>query len=97
MMDDILKLKEYCKKPINLAFFDDKIFLSSEPGKDLLEIALDIKKPISESRKQIDKDIDFITGILDQLSFRNLKSKSSRRQTTDEDFIGNAVYQNEQG
>jgi hypothetical protein len=97
MMDDILKIKAYCQKPVSLAFFDDKIFFGSEPGKDLLEIALDIKKPISESRKQIDKDIDFITGLIDLLNIRNLKSKSSQRIRTDEDYRGNAVYQNEQG
>jgi hypothetical protein len=97
MMDDILEIRNLCKKPVNLAFFDDKIYFNCEPGRDLLEIALDIKKPISEARKQIDKDIDFITGILDRLNLRNLKSKSSQRKTTDEDFAGNAVYQNEQG
>ncbi|MDR0903848.1 MAG: DUF3137 domain-containing protein, partial [Ruminococcus sp.] len=83
--------------PINLAFFDDKIYFNCEPGRDLLEVALDIKKPIPEAVKQIEKDIDFITGVLDRLKIRNLKSESSRRKTTDEDFAGNAVYQNEQG
>jgi hypothetical protein len=96
MMDDLLKLREYCRKPISLAFFDDKIFFQTEPGRDLLEIAVDIKKPIEESRKQIDKDIDFIIGILDRLNLRNLKSRASRKKSTDEDFAGNAVYQNEQ-
>jgi hypothetical protein len=96
MMDDILAIRDLCKKPINLSFFDDKIYFNCEPGRDLLEIALDIKKPIPEARKQIDSDIDFITSILDRLNMRNLKSMSSRRQRTDEDFAGNAVYQNEQ-
>ncbi|MDR0986407.1 MAG: DUF3137 domain-containing protein [Ruminococcus sp.] len=96
MMNDILEIKNYCKKPIYLAFFDDKIYFRVEPGRDLLEIAHDITKPISESRKQIDKDLDFIIGLLERLKFRNLKSEASRTKTSDKDFSGNAVYQNEQ-
>jgi hypothetical protein len=96
MMDDILEIKNLCKKPINIAFSDDKIYFNTEPGRDLLEVVYDIKKTIPEAAKLIDEDIDFITGILDLLNMRNLKSKSSQRKTTDEDFKGNAVYQNEQ-
>jgi hypothetical protein len=95
MMDDILEIKNMCKKPINISFSDDKIYLNSEPGRDLLEVAIDIKKPISEASKQIEKDIDFITEILKRLNMRSLKSKSSQRKMTAEDFAGNAVYQNE--
>jgi hypothetical protein len=96
MIDHILSIKEFAKNEINLAFFDDRIYFNTKNTKDRLEIAHDIEKPISESRKNVDEDIAYIKKILDFLNMRNLKSKSSRRQRTDEDFKGNAVYQNEQ-
>jgi hypothetical protein len=95
MMDHLLKIKEFCNKKINIAFFDDKIFFSSSLGGDRLEIAGSIETPISEARKKVDEDIVFIKQLLELLNIRNLKSKSSQRKTTDEDFMGNAVYQNE--
>jgi hypothetical protein len=96
MMDYIIKFREFTKNDINLAFFDDKIFFNVRDVKDRLEIAYAIDKPIEESRKGIDEDIAYIKELLNRLNMRNLKSRSSRRQRTDEDFAGNAVYQNEQ-
>ncbi|MDR0946591.1 MAG: DUF3137 domain-containing protein [Ruminococcus sp.] len=95
MMDHILKIKEFCKKSIDLAFFDDKIYFCSSLGGDRLEIAGSIDIPVYESRKQVDEDIVFIKQLLDLLNIRNLKSKSSQRKLTDEDYKGNSVYQNE--
>jgi hypothetical protein len=95
-MDHILKIREFTKNDINLAFFDDKIYFNTRDVKDRLEIAYSIEIPISESRKKIDEDIAYIKDVLNLVAMRNLKSKSSRRQRTDEDFKGNAVYQNEQ-
>ncbi|MDR0946606.1 MAG: DUF3137 domain-containing protein [Ruminococcus sp.] len=96
MIDYILNMKKSIKNDINLAFFDDKIFFNTRNTKDRFEIAHSIEMPISESRKNVDEDICYIKEILDFLNMRNLKSKSSRRQRTDEDFAGHAVYQNEQ-
>jgi hypothetical protein len=95
-MEHILKFKEFTKNDINLAFFDDKIYFNTRDVKDRLEIAYSIEKPISESRISVDEDIAYIKEILDRINMRNLKSKSSRRQRSDEDFKSNAVYQNEQ-
>jgi hypothetical protein len=96
MMDDILKFKEFTKNNICLAFLDDKIYFNVRDVVDRLEIAYSIEKPISESRKGVDDDIVYIKEVLNRLNMRNLKSKASRRQRSDEDFEGNAVYQNEQ-
>jgi hypothetical protein len=96
MMNHILKIKELCKKPVSLAFFDDKIFFQCSIGRDLLEITGKIEKPISESRIRVDEDIKFIKSLLDLLNMRNLKSRASQRITGDEDFTGHSVYQNEQ-
>jgi hypothetical protein len=95
MMDHIIKIKEFLKRDINLAFFDDKIFFNSSIGGDRFEIAGSIEQPISESRKKIDGDIKFVKELLELLNMRNLKSRSSQRVTTDEDFAGHSVYQNE--
>jgi hypothetical protein len=94
-MDHILKIKEFCGSSIALAFFDDRLYFRAHLGGDRLEIAGSIDKPISESRIQVDEDLKYIKELLDLLAMRNLKSRASRRVTTDEDFAGNATYQNE--
>jgi hypothetical protein len=96
VMDDIIKFKEFTKNDINLSFFEDKIHFNTYNVKDFLEIAYSIEQPVSESRKGVDEDIKYIKEMLDRINMRNLKSKSSRTQRTDEDFVGNAAYQNEQ-
>jgi hypothetical protein len=95
MMDYILKIKEFCKNSIGIAFFDDKIFFCANLGGDRFEIAGNIEQPISESRKKVDEDIAFLKELLDILRMRNLKSRSSQRTTINEDFASHAAYQNE--
>jgi hypothetical protein len=94
MMSHILKIKEYCDGSIRMAFQDDKVFFRSGSSGDLLEVAYNIEIPIPEARKQIDKDIEFIKGVLDLLAMRNLKSKATQRVRTDKEFASHSAYQN---
>jgi hypothetical protein len=95
VMDNILKLKELCKKDIRIGFSDDKIYFNLNDWRNRFEIGNSMDKPIIEARKEIDEDILLIKKILELLNIRNLKSQSSQKQTTDEDFAGNAVFQDE--
>jgi hypothetical protein len=78
MMAHILKIKEYCGSNICIAFFDDKIFFRTEPGRDLFEIENNIEKPIFDKRNSVIKDLEYVTGILKLLDMPNLKFKNSK-------------------
>jgi hypothetical protein len=66
-MDNLLKLKAYCKNSFSIAFLEDKLYFENWTN-DLFEIKFNVKQPVSESRQQIDKDIDFIMEILNVLT-----------------------------
>jgi hypothetical protein len=67
--DNLLKLKKHCKNSFSIAFIEDKLYFETWT-RDLFELKIDVKKPISEIRQQIDQDVDFIMGILNFLNMR---------------------------
>jgi hypothetical protein len=93
MMEEIIKLKEFCKRKINLSFSDDKIYFCLDDRHNRFEIAGSVEKPIAESRVKIDADIKYIKELLDHLDMRNLKSKLSQKKTEDKDYKGRSVHQ----
>jgi hypothetical protein len=72
MMERILSLKTFASKDIKISFVSDLVFVAVKTGEKMFEF--DITKPISVTRQKLDKEIDFIIGVLKLIDIKALKS-----------------------
>jgi hypothetical protein len=67
MMENLLALKNF-REDINVSFVDNMVCVAVEDGSNRFELPKSIKTPVTETRKNIDKDIDFIVKVLSHMN-----------------------------
>jgi hypothetical protein len=75
MMENLLALKNFAEN-INVSFINNMVCVCVDDRSDRFELPRDINIPITETRKKIDKDLDFIIEILKHMNVWNLKAKT---------------------
>jgi hypothetical protein len=67
MMENLLALKNLWDN-INVSFVDNKVCVAVEDGSNRFELPKSIKTPVTETRKNIDKDVDFVIEVLKHMN-----------------------------